>query len=178
VTALAVQAQSGLAQALLADGPAREHAEALMLFGRFVGEWELDWTGYDWNGETRAERGEWIFGWVLEGRAIQDVWIIPARGRRGPAEGEYGSTIRVYDPLLDAWLVTWNGPIARARRTLVARAAGDGILQEGQTEEGYPLRWIFSEIDERSFTWRSVCSRDGEKTWHLREEMRVWRKPG
>jgi hypothetical protein len=167
---------TALADALLADGPNREHAEALMLFGQFVGEWELDWTAYDWDGETRAERGEWIFGWVLEGRAIQDVWIIPERGRRGPAEGEYGSTMRVYSPWLDAWLVTWNGPLAPARRTLVARAVGDAIVQDGLTEEGYPLRWIFSDIEVGSFLWQSFFSRDDKQTWHLREEMRARRK--
>jgi hypothetical protein len=167
-----------LADALLADGPDPEHADALMLFGRFVGEWECEWTGYDWDGEARTERGEWIFGWVLDGRAIQDVWIIPERGRRARGEGEYGTTIRVYEPLLDAWLVTWNGPVGRARRTFVARSVDDAIVQEGRTEEGYPLRWIFSEIEEDSFTWRGVCWRNGEKTWHLREEMRVRRKAG
>jgi hypothetical protein len=175
--ALAAQNQLLLADALLADGPDPEHAEALMLFGRFVGAWECDWVGYDWDGETTTERGEWIFGWVLEGRAVQDVWIIPGRSRRDGAEGEYGTTIRFYDPLLGAWLVTWNGPVGRARRTLVARPAGDAIVQDGQTEEGYPLRWTFSEIEEDSFTWRSVCSRDGEQTWQLREEMQVRRKP-
>jgi hypothetical protein len=165
-----------LAHALLADGPDPEHAQALMLFGQFVGEWELDWVAHDWDGETRSERGEWIFGWVLEGRAVQDVWIIPGRARRGRNEGEYGTTIRVYDPLLDAWRVTWNGPICRARRTFIARQAGDGILQEGQTEEGHPLRWIFSEIVADSFTWRSACSRDHGATWHLLEEMQVRRR--
>jgi hypothetical protein len=180
--ALAAQAQAQLAAALLADGPDPVHAEALMLFGQFVGEWECDWTGYEWDGgQAMSEQGEWIFGWVLEGRAVQDVWIVPSRGRRdsaGSPEGEYGTTIRAYDPLLDAWLVTWSGPISRARRTFVARRSGDEIVQEGQTEEGYPLRWIFSEIAEGSFVWRSVCSRDGEKTWHLREEMHVRRKQG
>jgi hypothetical protein len=89
---------------------------------------------------------------VLEGRAVQDVWIVPSRGRRhaaGSSEGEYGTTSRFYDPLLDAWLVTWSGLISRARRALVARRWGDAIVQEGQTEEGYPLRWIFSEIAEK-----------------------------
>jgi hypothetical protein len=85
--------------------------------------------------------------------------------------------MRVYDPLLDAWLVTWNGPLGRVRRTFVARAAGDAIVQDGLTDEGYPLRWIFSEIEEESFRWQSFCSRDGEQTWQLREEMRVRRKP-
>jgi hypothetical protein len=41
---MATATQSALADALVADGPDPEHAEALMLFGRFVGEWEFDWT--------------------------------------------------------------------------------------------------------------------------------------
>ena len=28
-------------------------------------------------GTKHTERGEIHFGWVLEGRAIQDVWILP-----------------------------------------------------------------------------------------------------
>jgi hypothetical protein len=174
------QEETMLADVLLADGPDPRHADALMLFGRFVGEWELDWTGYGPDGEqTMTERGEWIFGWVLEGRAVQDVWIIPERARRDPAvppEGEYGTTIRVYDPRRAVWLVTWNGPLNRARRTFVGRRVGDTIVQEGQTDEGDPMQWIFSDITESSFSWRSISSKDGE-TWQLREEMRVRRKP-
>jgi hypothetical protein len=170
--------KSRLADALLAEGPDPDYADALMLFGRFVGEWDVDWTAYDGDGRQVAnERGEWIFDWVLEGRAVQDVWIIPARGRRGrlSREGEYGTTIRFYDPQLDVWLVTWSGPINRARRTFVARASGWDIVQDGQNEEGHPLRWVFSDIEPRSFSWQSVCSHDGGKTWRLREEMHVYR---
>jgi hypothetical protein len=49
--ALAAQNQAQLAEALLADGPDTAHTEALMLFGQFVGEWDVDWTGYEWDGE-------------------------------------------------------------------------------------------------------------------------------
>jgi hypothetical protein len=178
VTASVADQRRTMLDALTADGPATEHAEELMLFGQFVGEWEFDWTGYDDNGdETMSERGEWIFAWVLEGRAVQDVWIIPARDRRGqagPPTGEYGTTIRFYNPLLDAWYVTWNGPIHR--RIFLARRSGDEIVQEGQTEEGHPMRWIFSEITGVSFHWRRVVSKDSEATWQLREEMDVRRR--
>jgi hypothetical protein len=180
VTASVAEQRRTMVDALAADGPAAEHADKLMLFGQFVGEWEFDWTGYDENGEeTTSERGEWIFAWVLEGRAVQDVWIIPSRDRRGEPgahAGEYGTTIRFYNPLLDAWYVTWNGPIQRNRRIFLARRSGDEIVQEGQTEEGHPLRWIFSEIAAGSFHWRGVVSTDGEATWQLREEMDVRRR--
>ena len=97
----------------------------------------VDWTGYDENGEeTLSERGEWIFAWILEGRAVQDVWIIPDRARRGReafSEGEYGTTIRFYGPRARAWKVTWNGPLRGSRRTFVARKSGDEIVQEGES---------------------------------------------
>src|SRR4051812_37580573 len=118
--AVVTQRPVDLAGALCAGGPHPEHADALMLFGQFVGEWDFDWAGYGDREQTLTDAGEWIFGWVLEGRAVQDVWIIPPRDRRGEAgvpAGEYGTTLRFYDPRLDAWLVTWNGPSNRARRT-------------------------------------------------------------
>jgi hypothetical protein len=169
--------QAMLADALVASGPDPEHVQALMLFGQFVGEWEFDWVAYDAEGrQLVTESGEWIFGWVLEGRAVQDVWIIPPRGRR-ESDGEYGTTIRFYDPANDAWLVTWNGPIGGSRRTFLARPSNEGIVQHGETEDGFPMRWIFSEIAEASFRWRSVVTKDGGDTWQLREEMHVRRKP-
>jgi hypothetical protein len=166
--------------ALLSDGPAPQHREALMLYGQFVGEWDFEWTGYNERGEAElSERGEWIFAWVLEGRAVQDVWIIPERARRADRDspaGEYGTTIRFYDPVADLWNVTWHGPIYKARRTFVARKAGDDIVQEGKTGSGELLRWTFSDITSESFRWRSVSSPDGGRSWRPREEMSVHRR--
>jgi hypothetical protein len=66
--------------------------------------------------------------------------------------------------------------VATRQQSGLARA-GQAIVQDGETEEGQPMQWIFSEIAVNSFTWRSVSSNDGE-TWQLREEMNVRRKPG
>ncbi|TIL41051.1 MAG: hypothetical protein E5Y87_03330, partial [Mesorhizobium sp.] len=59
-------------------------------------------------------RGEVHFGWVLEGRAIQDVWILPARNTGAQSSlgkwSFYGTTLRVYDPGIDAWHIFWSDP--------------------------------------------------------------------
>jgi len=99
----------GLIGALHVEGPATEHADELMLFGQFVGSWELEWTGTGPDGQPAAMAGELHFGWVLGGRAVQDVWIVPGRGK--PDEGRpprafHGSTIRFYDPTIDRWRST------------------------------------------------------------------------
>ncbi|TIP58310.1 MAG: hypothetical protein E5X55_37140, partial [Mesorhizobium sp.] len=69
---------SSFAEALHSDGPAADLAEKLNLYGRFVGAWTFDATRHLEDGQVLTGRGEVHFGWVLEGRAIQDVWILPA----------------------------------------------------------------------------------------------------
>ena len=96
---------SGLIAALRADGPAPDRAEELNLYGQFIGDWDADIATYTPDGVRHQGQGEIHFGWVLEGRAIQDVWMIPRRKDRRPdapvmpiAGNWYGTTIRVYDP--------------------------------------------------------------------------------
>ena len=68
----------------------------------------------DGQGVRRETSAEVHFGWVLEGRAIQDVWIAPAL-RAGTAASElmHGTTLRVYDPQQDLWQITWIIPFDR-----------------------------------------------------------------
>jgi hypothetical protein len=40
------------------------------------------------------------------------------------------------------------------------------------------LRWSFNEIQTDSFIWRGEKSRDGGKTWRLREEHHMKRRNG
>src|SRR6185437_2744498 len=85
-----------------------------------VGSWDLEWAGTGANGETATATGELHFGWVLGGRAVQDIWIVPGRGHPGegqPPSAFHGSTIRFYDPSIDAWRSTWVEPVnGRVRR--------------------------------------------------------------
>ena len=50
--------------------------EEYNFFGVFVGEWDIEWVDHLEVDEPRRVKGEWIFSWVLEGAAIQDVFIV------------------------------------------------------------------------------------------------------
>jgi len=172
---------SDMIGALAAAGPLPEHAEALMLFGRFVGAWDVDVTLYDFDGNVHARgSGEWLFGWVLEGRAVQDVLIRPPRATRANAGEpdefwEYGTTLRVYEPATGTWRVTWSAPVQGRALTLAARASGDDIVLDSEEREPLWVRWVFSEITDDSCLWRGSASDDGGETWLLLQEMRMRR---
>jgi hypothetical protein len=122
--------------ALGADGPAADRAGKMDLYGRFVGSWDLDVMQLRDDGSKRERKGEWHFGWALEGRAVQDVWIVPPRGelRRGDAAANvnsYGTTLRVYDPKIDAWQIQWTDPVTQTYLRMIGRAQGDDIVQLG-----------------------------------------------
>lgn len=175
--------KDSFALALCAPEPAAELAGKLQLYGQFVGSWEAEAQAFLANGSTRTHFWQIHFSWVLEGRAIQDVWITPPRrGSRaresqpwGPFTYQYGTTLRVYDRALDAWRVTWIDPTAGYRADLVGRADGDGIFQEGTGSDGARVRWIFSDIARRSFRWRAEVSRDQGASWYRAIALRAER---
>ncbi len=155
-----------------ADGPDPELKEKLKLFGQFVGDWEIESQWFLPDGTTLHGKGEVHFGWILRGTAIQDVWIgqIEKPPPGWPRIG-FGTTVRFYDPRIDAWQIVWVDPVSRIVATFVARGVGEDIVLEGRNKEGYPERWIYSEITPRSFLWRAVESRDNEKTWRLLQKI-------
>ena len=118
--------------ALHAEGPAPDRADKMGLYGWLIGAWEMDvlvhQPGAPNAAGARAEgKGEIHFGWVLEGRAIQDVWITPPRADRddpiAAAANFYGSTFRIYDPGIDAWHIFWLDPVKQFYSRMIGRAA-------------------------------------------------------
>jgi hypothetical protein len=167
--------------ALGADGPSADRAGKMDLYGRFVGSWDLDVTQIAEDGKARRRNGEWHFGWALEGRAIQDVWIVPTRGesRHGDAVANvnsYGTTLRVYDPRIDAWQIQWTDPVTQNYLAMIGRADGNDIVQLGARPDGHLIRWSFSEIAEDSFRWRGEVSADKGANWRLNVEFRARRR--
>jgi hypothetical protein len=162
--------------ALGADGPAADRAGKMNLYGRFVGSWDLDVAQFREHGVRRQRKGEWHFGWALEGRAIQDVWIVPPRGelRRGDAAANfnsYGTTLRVYDVRIDAWQIQWTDPVTQSFLRMIGRPQGDDIVQLGTRPDGKLIRWSFAEITLNSFRWLGEISADEGATWHRNVEF-------
>jgi hypothetical protein len=165
--------------ALSADGPASDRAGRMDLYGRFIGSWDLDVVEFRDDGTTRRRAGEWHFGWVLEGRAIQDVWIVPPRGQRdGDAaanSNRYGTTLRVYDPASGAWRIQWTEPVGQTYLSMTGTTEGNDIVQLGHNAAGDMTRWGFYEITPDSFLWIGERSTDEGASWKRVVEFRARR---
>lgn len=72
---------TAFAEALSAVGPTADRHGKMALYGWLIGSWALDVSEHLDDGSARRRPGEWHFGWALEGRAIQDVWIVPPAAR-------------------------------------------------------------------------------------------------
>lgn len=154
---------------LTATGPHPDLGANADLYGQFVGSWDVDNHYFDEStGEWRDTKREVHFGWILGGRAIQDLWGHPERG--------FGTTIRCYDPAIDAWRIGWFSPRSGSYCTLIGRRQGDVIMQEGHQQDGRPIRWTFNDITPDSFVWRGEISDDGGKTYRFEQEMRARRR--
>jgi hypothetical protein len=135
------------------------------LYAWLIGRWEMDGIIHS-VAAKQAVRGEIHAGWVLEGRALQDVWILPGVF--------YGTTLRIYDPGLDAWHILWSDPLRQYYTRQIGRARGKDILQEGTNNDGVATRWRFVDIRDDSFHWLGERS-TGTDTWQLEAEFFVRR---
>ena len=149
--------------ALNSDRAAADRAQKMGLYGWLIGRWEMDAVIHDDDGRMHTGRGQIHFGWVLEGRAIRDVWVLPGFF--------YGTTLRVYDPGIDAWHIFWSDPLKQRYRRQVGRAQGNDIVQEGNDDTGAAVRWRFTEITPDSFHWLGERSPDGGANWQLQAEF-------
>jgi hypothetical protein len=159
---------------LVASGPRivpGEPAEA-RLFDRLAGSWDVDYTNIGDDGTRSQVRGELLVGWVLDGRALQDLWI------QFPQPGEdrfIGTTLRFYDPDRKKWRVTWVSAIAKAVTVLEGGEENGRIALYNDSPKGR-TRWSFSNITDKSFVWQGEISSDGGKTWRMREDHRMYRR--
>jgi hypothetical protein len=154
-------------EALHAAGPASDRAGKMGLYGWLIGDWEMDAVVDADHGTAHNGKGEIHFAWVLEGKAIQDVWILPGVF--------FGTTLRVYDPALDAWHILWSDPLKQYYTRQIGRARGKDIVQEGRLENGAVIRWSFTEITPNAFRWTGERSLDGGASFELQADFRAHR---
>jgi hypothetical protein len=166
---------SQFVEALVSESRSERIPAGRDLFGQFVGEWDFEWIDRRGTDRERHVRGEWLFSWIMEGTAVQDLFICPSRAERiahPQPDAEYGTTVRIYNSETGAWDVFY-GCHNQATR-LEARKKGDRI--ELTEIEGKAMKWVFSDIGTDSFHWENTVTQDGGATWKTVGELYAARR--
>ncbi len=172
---------SSMFEALVARGPALSLGKRAAAFNRLVGSWNVEVFDIEPDGAKRVTEGEQHFAWVLEGRALQDVLVVPRRADRhlemSLKGNRYVTALRLFDRVIDAWRVFFVDPLSGACIAMVARIDGDRIVEEGRDSEGNLCRKILSDLTDDSFRAREDVSRDDGATWLETTQILARRAP-
>jgi hypothetical protein len=170
------QEQHGFPAALLAEGRSTDVPESDDLYGWLIGSWKLEVVRYRAiDVSDRGLQAEAHFARVLEGRAVQDVWIMPRTSARAErmdtTMSMYGTTLRVWDASIRAWRITWVNPVGGHVEQQIGRRAGGEIVQVGLRSNGAATRWRFTAITESSFRWLGESLQADGSSWLLEGEF-------
>lgn len=171
----ATEPRLGLVTELNATSPSPSLGNQAEVVGRLVGSWDVEYTDFAKDGKTTRRTGEFIVGWVMDGRAVQDLWIVNPSGTR--KDREVYTTLHYLDPKSRTWRATFvdpeHGSIARFTGGPVGN---DRFVLETPDLGNQTNRWSFNDIRSDSFVYRDEASSDGGKTWRLQSEYQMKRR--
>lgn len=129
----------------------------------------------EWNvssGPIVGGKGEAHFGYILEGKAVLDVWSAQSNEKPGETrKGFTGVALRFYDPQQTGWRCIWIEPGKGILQVFKGGRVNDEIVLEGTTPKGYPEKWVYYDIKPDSFRWRGLESRDNGGTWSITDRL-------
>lgn len=168
---------------LQAAGPHASLGAGAELLGRLVGSWSIEYTFHSKDGKVKHGSGEYLAGWVMDGRAVQDIWTVdPHDGRQ---EREIYTSLHYFDAKSGTMYLTFIDPehaspdyqpVARFTGTVEGTSRIVLVTQDLSSKGDRTNRWSFSDIGPDSFTFRDEQSSDGGKTWRLLEEDHMTRR--
>ena len=120
-------------------------------YAPLIGDWTFDY--YEPGG--RHLKGEWFFRRVLEGTAIEDIFICPSRDRKETypqPDGEYGVAVRMYDSRKQCYDMTYICTKGTTRLE-IHKVQGKIVCT---VLDDPANKWVFSEITETTFHWQNI----------------------
>lgn len=140
-------------------------------YAPLIGDWDFLYTEPD----GRKIEGEWIFRRVLDGMAVEDLFICPSRATRKEnpqPDSEYGAAIRMYNAAKRCYDMTYVCERYTCRLEIKKeRGCIACTVTDNPTN-----KWVFDNMTGGSFRWRNVTvTENGE--WHTNCEVIAERKP-
>ena len=134
-------------------------------FAFLVGEWDCKIRSMSPTGGWTENQATWTARYILDGWAIQDLWVsqIPGGGTL------QGTNIRSFNPETRKWDNRWLGAGNLQWKYFESEMVeGKMVMIGGEGEDprgAFVDRNTFHDVTDDSWTWRKDRSWDGGKTW-------------
>ena len=163
-----------ISRAPAATGPHASLGDQAKVLAQLVGTWDVEYRDILKDGREQHRSGQFIVKWVLDGRAIEDVWIVdPSEGR---PEREVYTAIQYFDSKTRSWPMVFVDPEHASTAKFTGGATLDGRIVLQTSDLGRPQnRWSFTATGPDSLVFRDEYSSDGGETWKLLSEDRLER---
>jgi hypothetical protein len=164
-----------LSLALEAGRPHPSLGDHAKFFGRLVGNWDVEYTDVSKDGKATRRSGQMVFGWVMDGRAIQVLWVVDPSG--AGKDREVYADLHYFDAKSGAWHTVFVDPEHASVVRFTDEVVGeDRIVLDSHDLRGEETRWSFNDIRPGSFGFRAEVSGDGGKTWRLQSDYHMKRR--
>ena len=107
---------------LRAASPSPALGDHANVMARLVGSWDVEYTDFRKDGTTLHRTGRLLFGWVVDGRVMQDVWIVDPWGSH--ADREVYTDLFYFDPKAATWRAASVDPYEASVATFTGRVIG------------------------------------------------------
>ncbi len=152
--------------------------EATEHWGKLVGNWDIIFESVDASGTVQQEfEGEWNWFYMLNGHAIQDVFILPPRNQASdPNSIFYGVGIRIFDEDSGKWQSVWVDTSNKILELREASSTDEKIILHQTNAKGEKLRISYFDIAKNSFEWKQEVFDEKTETWILTQLIHAKRR--
>lgn len=154
------------ADVLITDGPNAKAPPEIGQYGQFEGTWKCQSFKRQQDGSWQENPwvSTWVWYYVLDGYAVQDVWI-PGAG--APETAAMGTNLRIYNTEQDQWHMVWTTHGLNEFDYFNAKYKDGSIIMHGEMpargQRGAHLAQItFHNITSDYFDWKYEFSPPGD----------------
>ena len=145
-------------------------------YGQFEGRWTCapEYMDSEGNWQILDARPQWVWHYVLDGAAVQDVWLPDSE--KSPPGAAKGTNLRVYDTENDEWDMVWTTETSGRFQHFTAKMIEGEIVMRGDIPAGqrpaHRARITFHNISHEHFDWKyEASSPNGGTQWQLFSSM-------
>jgi len=129
---------------------------------RLAGTWDVRYEFIDKAGRSRVNNGQVQYTWILDGKALQEVWTSDSESK---IPRPFGTSINFYDPKRQQWTAVWVYPSQGETFQMTGGDVAGNFVLTGHDQSGALQRWSTTVVTPDSVIGRFDISRDEGKTW-------------